>query len=270
MTSLSPAERLLVSLGVEGPADIDLEAIAWTLGVKVRYERLDRCEARIVGHDRSAIVTINSTSSERRQRFSLGHELGHWHFDRGKTLVCRADEIGNHSHRALNPEKIADGFAADLLMPSYILVPELRQLPKLNFAAIRTLAQMFNVSLRAAAIRVVEAGRQPVFLICHSHTKREWFVRSTMVPDRWFPRDTIDAASPAFDVLFGSKSETLLPQKVDADAWFDRHDASWYEIREQSIRVSSDEILTLLLIDDERMLRESNYRAGGNVFGRVR
>ena len=268
MTVLSPAERLLMSLGIESPEDIDLEAIAWTLGIKVRYERLDRCEARIVGNENGAIVTINNASSPGRKRFSLGHELGHWHFDRGKTLVCRADEIGNHSHRALNPENIADGYAADLLMPSYIFGPELRKISKLNFSAIRGLAERFNVSLTAAAIRVAGNPRVPALLICHSQERREWFTRSPLVPDRWFPQEALDPGSPAFDVLFGGRSDTSFPQKINADAWFDRHDASWYELREQTVRISADRILTLLLIDDERMLEESKGRGVGNSLGR--
>lgn len=39
--------------------------------------------------------------------------------------------------------------------------------------------------------------------------------------------------SPAFDVQFGGKPETPMLQRVDADAWFDRHNVSWFQIREQ-------------------------------------
>jgi Zn-dependent peptidase ImmA (M78 family) len=61
-----------------------------------------------------AIVTVNNASSSGRRRFSLGHELGHWHFDRGKTLVCREDEIGNHPHHVLNQGR-ADLFCSEAL-----------------------------------------------------------------------------------------------------------------------------------------------------------
>lgn len=36
MKRLTPAEELLQSLGVTEPGEIDLEAIAWTLGVRVK------------------------------------------------------------------------------------------------------------------------------------------------------------------------------------------------------------------------------------------
>ena len=74
MTVLSPPERVLQQLGVTEPDDIDLEAIAWTLGAEVRYRQLDGCEARIIGCGDRAIITVNERSSPRRRRFSVGHE----------------------------------------------------------------------------------------------------------------------------------------------------------------------------------------------------
>ena len=43
------AEAILRRLGVTDPSEIDLEAIAWYLGARVRYRPLSACEARIVG-----------------------------------------------------------------------------------------------------------------------------------------------------------------------------------------------------------------------------
>jgi Zn-dependent peptidase ImmA (M78 family) len=71
------AEGLVQDLGITDPRDIDLDAIAHLLGVTVRYQPLKGCEALIVGSGQRAIVMINSVSSPERQRFSLGHELGH-------------------------------------------------------------------------------------------------------------------------------------------------------------------------------------------------
>ena len=49
MKGLAPAERLLKELGVTDPKEIDLEAVAWTLGARVKYRPLDGCEACITG-----------------------------------------------------------------------------------------------------------------------------------------------------------------------------------------------------------------------------
>jgi hypothetical protein len=86
---LRPAERLLLDLGIGKPQDIDLEAIAWALGAAVNYRPLDKCEAMIVGGDRRAIITVNSKSIPVRRRFSIAHELGHWHHHRGRMRSTR-------------------------------------------------------------------------------------------------------------------------------------------------------------------------------------
>ena len=131
MTSL--AEETLRELGVTDPKDIDIEAIAWCLGARVKYRPLDRCEARITGNGDQAIITVENRSSRRRRRFSVAHELGHWKYDRGGILVCRSDEIGRSGQNYPTAERIANSYAAQLMMPSYILDPVALAHPKLTF-----------------------------------------------------------------------------------------------------------------------------------------
>ena len=87
MTYLAPAERLLQELGITEPEEIDLEAIAFHLGACVRFRKLDGCEARIIGCNHAAIITIGEDCSYRRKRFSLAHEIGHWTHHKGQTPV---------------------------------------------------------------------------------------------------------------------------------------------------------------------------------------
>ena len=122
MIALTAPERLLQDLGVTDPDDIDLEAIAWTMGAEVRYRPLDGCEARILGRDDRAIITVNQRSAPRRRRFSLAHEIGHWTHHRGRCPVCRADDINRGGENRPAMEKTADRYAANLLMPPYLLI----------------------------------------------------------------------------------------------------------------------------------------------------
>jgi hypothetical protein len=78
-------ELLLQELGVTEPNDIDLEPIAYHVG----------CEACILGAGDRAIITVTTRSNKPRQRFSLGHDFGHWHYHRGHSSICRHDDIGN-------------------------------------------------------------------------------------------------------------------------------------------------------------------------------
>lgn len=172
MIAPTAAEHILQELGITEPGEINLEAVAWHMGVTVRYRPLDGCEARIIGNGSRAIATINERSAWKRQRFSLAHELGHWRYHRGRILVCRADDIAQHNGHAA-AEKAADGFAADLLMPRYLFEPIARAHPKLTFQTVREIARIFQTSRPATAIRLIEGRHSPTLVICHGPNGRK-------------------------------------------------------------------------------------------------
>lgn len=260
MTVQIAAQSVLQELGVTEPSEIDIDAIAWSLGARVKYRPLDGCEARIAGNGDRAIITVDSRSSLRRRRFSAAHELGHWKYDRGRILVCRADEIGRAGQNYPTRERVADSYAAQLLMPTYIFDPIARSYPKATFQTVTAIADLFDTSMTATAIRLVEGRHFPAVLVCHGPKGRKWFTRSPEIPDRWFPQDTLDPESFAFGILFGKQPSDAIPRKIPADAWFDRPEAQRYEVQEQTIRTADDEILTLVLFRDPKMLEERNSR----------
>jgi Zn-dependent peptidase ImmA (M78 family) len=253
MTPLRPAERLLAELGIERPEQIDLEAIAWTRGAAVKYRRLDRCEAMIAGTADRAIITVNSASIPERRRFSLAHEIGHWHHHRGRILFCGASDIGNPPHRSLNPESQADQFASDLVLPNYMFRPRILKMKRLSLPAVREIKEEFNVSLTATLLKLIEADRFPIIAVCHNKAKRRWFSRADIIPTWWFPRDNLDPESVAFEMLFGGAPESRFPRKIGADAWFDFRNAERFEIQEQSLLLPHEEVLTLLILPDEAL-----------------
>lgn len=159
------AEKLLEHLGISRPEEIDVEAIAAFCGAIVRYEVLKSSEARIVGFGDKAIITVNGSSSRGHQRFSVGHELGHWLLDRGRvafecdTKVMAAEWTGN------SRERLANRYAADLLLPTWMFCPRVRSKP-ITFATVEELASVFEMSLTATAIRLVEHGPLPAMVVC--------------------------------------------------------------------------------------------------------
>lgn len=258
--SVAPAERVLRDLGIVKPEDIDLEVIAWHLGAKVKYRPLNSCEARIVGRGDRAIITVDNRKFPERQRYSVGHELGHWHHHRGRCLICRSEEIGSYKISALDPERVADGYASELLMPWYLFKPVVRSFRKLNVAALRQIKAAFSVSMTAAAFRIMESDQFAAMLVVHNQQGRRYFFGSRSVPSRWFPKDELDQESHAFDMLFGKVAEMAHPRKIGADAWFDKAEARNFEILEQSFALPGDEVATLLIIEDEDMLEEPQGR----------
>ena len=97
-------------------------------------------------------------------------------------------------------------------------------------------------------------------LVCHRTQGRKWFTRSPGVPDGWFPKDELDVDSFAFGVLYGGGQDDAIPHRVGADVWFDRWEAARFDVLEQTIRTADDEVLTLVLFSDPRMLEERDER----------
>lgn len=248
---MRPAEKMLVALGIERPAQIDLEAIAWAGGAVIKYRPLDRCEAMIVGAQHRAIITVNSRSIPTRRRFSIAHEIGHWHHHRGRILFCGAGDIGNPSYSALNPETQADQFASDLLLPDFMFRPIAGKMKRVVLSSVREIADEFKVSATATLLKLVESDRFPLLVVCHNKSGKRWFRRAPMVPGWWFPKDELDAESIAFEMLFGGAAEISYVRNIGADAWFEFRGADRYEIQEQSFLLPNEEVLTLLILPAE-------------------
>jgi hypothetical protein len=250
MTALTPAERILKSLGIEAPGEIDLEAIAWTRGAVVDCRPLDRCEATIVGSKRRAVIAVNSRSSPERRRFSLAHELGHWHHHKGRMLFCGGRDVCNFANSPLDPERQADAFASDLILPNYLLGPRLRRIKRPTLAAAREIAEEYSASLTATLFKITVVNRFPIVIACYDRARRRWFERAPMIQPWWFPLDSLDRASFAANMLFGGAAEESFPRKMPADAWFGFKGCDRFEVEEQSFRLPDDQVLTVLRLPD--------------------
>ena len=254
------AARLLESLSINEPEGIDLEAIAWLSGAKVKYRELDGCDACIAGRADvgRAIISIDNRSLPRRQRFSLAHEIGHWEWHRGHQLLCSKDDIRGSGHKlkGLSREAAANRFAAELLMPSFMLKNAMRDFNRLDMTTVRNLASRFDVSLTAMAYRLVESDVHPALLVAYGKDGRHWFVRSKSIGEIWFPKDRLDVESGAYDILFGSAQDDRFMSTVEGDTWFDVEWADQIELGEQSFRTQENEVVSLLIARSHRMLAD--------------
>lgn len=257
-TTVNAAEQALQALGITEPEEIDVEVIAHSLGAKVKYRPLKSCEARIVGQDGRAIITVDTATKFRRRRFSIGHELGHWHRHRGLCLKCRSADIGRQTSdgRRTPPtaELQADAYASDLLLPGYIFRPLAGDFDRLTLEAVKMLADRFQTSITATAIRALGTNRFPTLLVCHSQEGMRWFRRPPVVPDRWFPRSDLLPESPTFRMLFNGGQESRKPVVVKASCWFDTPAAERFTVTEQTFALPNNRAATLVGLTDSRML----------------
>ena len=241
-----------MELGIREPGDLDIEAIAQHCGATIQYKPLAGCAARIMGLDDVAIITIDVSSSAERRRFSGGHELGHWMRDRG-TASFRCDEqVFVREWSVDNPEKRANRFASDLLLPAKMFRPLSEGLP-ITFKSVQQLADVFKMSLSATAIRLVEYGSYPAMLVCNSAVGREWYVASSTIEKRLWPVDRLNQVTQAA-ALLNRRAQATGPHDVRADHWIKNFRADRYWIKEDSILWTTQSVLSLIWWEDESQL----------------
>ncbi len=99
------------------------------------------------------VMTVNSRHPGVRQRYTLGHELGHYlnHRDSMKSFE---DSTFFRSSQKSSMEYMADLFAARLLMPE----SEINALLKTGVKTVKEMAAKFDVSLEAMKYRLEQLG----------------------------------------------------------------------------------------------------------------
>jgi Zn-dependent peptidase ImmA (M78 family) len=241
-------EKLLWRYGITEPEDIDLEAIAFDLGAEVRYRQLDGCDARIVGNDTTAIISISVASYPTRQRFSLAHEIGHWHEDRGTGgFLCAAEDIGPQNAAAKSKEALANAFASQLILPDYLFKPRiLNRQPILDTASY--LAEEFNASLTATSIKLATVSAISVMAICHSQSQREWFFRSSSLSSDIWPVKQVHYDTSAFEMLFTETSKKSSIKTEPASKWLTGPGIFNSTVKVQSAKLPDGTVLSLLFI----------------------
>jgi hypothetical protein len=245
-------EQLLEELGIDHPSQLNIEAIAFHCGALITYEPLTGCEASIVGSGDRAIITVNNRSARGRQRFSAGHELGHWMRDRGQAAFgCTNKEI-EEEWTSLSAEARANSFASDLLLPTKLFVPLAKKRP-IILETVRDLASNFQMSLTATAIKLIRCGFFPSMLVFYNNCERKWFIPTDGLPRSLFPRSVPDKRSVTMR-LFCSGSNQAVADDVRADHLFDVQGSERYYVRESAFRVADDCAVSLIWWKDEQQI----------------
>ena len=99
------------------------------------------------------VMTVNSQHPVVRQRYTLGHELGHYLNHRGSKKSLE-DSVFFRSSQKSSMEYMADQFAARLLMPE----SDINTLLKSGVKTVKEMASEFDVSLEAMKYRLEQLG----------------------------------------------------------------------------------------------------------------
>ena len=141
---------------------VDPVAIANKAGIKVyTASNMPKELSGIIQKDKqndNVIIIVNGNHDERRQRFTIAHELGHYFntedFD-GQIDDSTDILIYNSDNKSSPIEVEANKFAAELLMPQaaikYMLATK-------DIKTLSEFADIFNVSPSAMNIRLINMG----------------------------------------------------------------------------------------------------------------
>jgi Zn-dependent peptidase ImmA (M78 family)/DNA-binding XRE family transcriptional regulator len=153
------ANELLEKAGAADKAPINVHALAKRCGVLVLERSFpDPLSGLVFAHDDGAVIGVNSEHPSTRQRFSVAHELGHYllsHHELAPDEARLHIDISEGAPPSYNwrAERVANEFAADLLMPRRLLTEEFKRRPKPA-----ALADRFEVSELAMGYRLVNLG----------------------------------------------------------------------------------------------------------------
>lgn len=137
------ARQIIKALGITAPPVVlrdvvlhlrkryDITVLPWTLGAKTSGVNANDGE--------SCTIAYNVAQHPHHQRFTVGHELGHF-------LMGHADDMVGYDLGSKDPHEIeANQFAAELLIPSEFLKTDLVN----GIKDVESLAAKYNVSTEA-------------------------------------------------------------------------------------------------------------------------
>lgn len=245
------AREIIKELCIEEASHINIEAIALTRGAIVKEEAMKGADGRLSALGDSGLITVRvDIPEQRKKRFVIAHELGHFELHRREvpSISCTDTAFREWSRR--NPREMeANYFAAEILMPAEIFKRNMEG-KDLKPAVFQSLCEEFDTSLTATAIRV--ATLRPEYALISSSPKGiQWFV----VNREHFPvllntRGQVHEDSLAHDCFKGEAvPEGFFP--VEPHAWVE---SGWHvrgKLKEYAVYLKKyDQVLSFLYVDE--------------------
>ncbi|MFO0683940.1 MAG: ImmA/IrrE family metallo-endopeptidase [Sandaracinus sp.] len=242
----SLARGIIERLRIQRPEEIDIELIAGHHRLLVERRELQHEEGRLVRQDKFGIITVaESAYRSKKWRFVVAHEIGHFlrHKRVNQLDLCTDADLGNwYSTSGREPE--ANTFAAELLMPDALFRKRCdRKKPSLK--DIRALAEEFQTSLTATAIRFVQLAPEPCAVVL---SRDAVVVRVTWNDDFKIgirKGTRLTNRTYAGDIVAGTFVHDFL-QSVDGEAWSSSPWADKYDLHEHSMSIGHGTVLSFL------------------------
>ena len=200
-------------------------------------------------------ILLAPNQSPGRQRFSLAHELGHYHIPSHRHKPpgwCGDDDMVAREDTGRRYEWEANQFAAELLMPRHLFSHDAGH----RDAAFHEIAELaspewYDVSVTAAAIRFVDVTHEACALISSHEGIIEWVVKSDpfvyRIPWRG---DRLPLGSLGTAVTRG-ESASARPEQLDPYTWLETEQHTPVELFESVHIPTQIQVLSLVWVVSE-------------------
>lgn len=169
------------------PIPVPIEEIARLAGItKVEAFQSEGFEGALVSdmNKSQGAIFYSSLSPRPRQRFTIGHELGHfllpWH--RQSSFECTSADISGRGNKEW--ELQANQFSAELLMPHKLVKSRLHVFKDPEMAHIIQLRDEFGTSMEMTARRLIELNEYPCAVVFSKDNMVRYSVRSDYFSER--------------------------------------------------------------------------------------
>ena len=243
------AAALRAELGIAPKADLD--QLAAQLGLTIVEVDSQSFEGALLRSSRDLsgrILVRRGIRESGRRRFTVAHEIGHYILHIDQQIPCSPRVIEGWREGQPTPEREADTFASELLLPTTETVPCVnRRWPSMEVVA--DVAEHFGTSLMAAGRKFCDVASQACAVVWSSQRKIRWFHGSPTFAHFIEVGKEIDFDSVAYRA-YESKPLPSEMEEVPAEAWIK---SSWLKedavISEQTVPMPSyDGCLSLIWV----------------------
>jgi Zn-dependent peptidase ImmA (M78 family) len=202
------------------PPRIDVNELARSLKLAVFEVHTDSFDgALLCSRNRlSGRILVNAAMREDgRKRFTVAHEIGHFIIHRERQISCLPSDIARWEDGRANPERQADSFASELLLPSAEILKQIGdQWP--SFQLVISLAEFFGASLTATSRKYCEVAPQECAVVWSVGGIIKWMHPASRFRHWVTTGSALSSSSIARRMLDGENFPQGM-QEIPAEAW---------------------------------------------------
>jgi Zn-dependent peptidase ImmA (M78 family) len=198
-------------------------------------------------------IFLQPGQSSGRRRFSIAHELAHYHIPTHEKQGRSCEELAlqataDYGRRV---EWEANSFAAELLMPTVPFRRDARDTDVCFDTVYELMSErLYNVSATAAARRLVQTTRETCALVATRNGRVEWQERAEFY-FRMATRGQRIGPSTIATAVHRGEAPNAWAEEVDQAAWLDEPQRGRFTLLESTHRIPSlGQVLSLLWIPD--------------------